>query len=99
MASSVHYFYVLHTADNTYYGGYTTDPVRRLAEHNAGTGAKYTRLARRRPLTMIHLEKFDTRSEALQAEASFKKLSSRAKKDEYLATHKSNLNEINFDAN
>lgn len=37
-----HYFYVLHCKDDTFYGGYTTDPARRLKEHNSGTGAKYT---------------------------------------------------------
>ena len=45
-----HYFYVLHCRDNTFYGGYTTDLARRLQEHNNGTGAKYTRLQKRRPV-------------------------------------------------
>lgn len=80
-----HYFYVLRCHDDTFYGGYTTDPKRRLAEHNRGVGAKYTRLAKRRPLQMIHLEHFATRSDATKAEAAFKKLS-RRQKEQYLKT-------------
>lgn len=78
-----HYFYVLHCKDNSFYGGYTTDLERRLKEHNEGIGAKYTRLASRRPLKMIHAEAFETRSEATKAEAAFKKLS-RLQKERYL---------------
>ncbi len=44
-----HYFYVLACKDGTFYGGYTTDLSRRLAEHNHGTGAKYTRLQKGAP--------------------------------------------------
>ncbi|MTD41571.1 GIY-YIG nuclease family protein [Erwinia sp. CPCC 100877] len=78
MAAS-HYFYVLYCRDQTFYGGYTTDPARRLKEHNAGVGAKYTRLSSRRPLEMIHVEKFASRSEATKAEYAFKKLTRRQK--------------------
>ncbi|WP_396336124.1 GIY-YIG nuclease family protein, partial [Enterococcus faecium] len=42
----------------------TTDLSRRLEEHNNGTGAKYTRLQKRRPVKMIHAEVFSSRSEA-----------------------------------
>jgi putative endonuclease len=83
MENNTHYFYVLLTKDNTYYAGYTTDPARRLKEHNNGIGAKYTRLKKRRPVEMIHLEKFATRSEATAAEAAFKKLT-REQKTTYL---------------
>ena len=69
-----HYFYVLFCKDQTFYGGYTTDLSRRLGEHNNGTGAKYTRLQKRRPVKMIHAEVFSSRSEATKAEAAFKKL-------------------------
>ena len=67
-----HYFYVIVCADNSFYAGYTTDPVRREKEHNAGVGSKYTKS--RRPVRMIHQESFTTRSEATKAEAAFKKL-------------------------
>lgn len=76
-----HFFYVLKCNDNSYYGGYTTDVTRREAEHNAGIRCKYTKT--RRPVKVIHFEKFETRSEATKAEAAFKKLS-RKNKDSYL---------------
>lgn len=78
-----HFFYVLLCKDNSYYGGYTTDLPRRLAEHNQGTGAKYTKP--RRPVTMIHAERFTSRSDATKAEAAFKRLP-RRQKDRYLQT-------------
>lgn len=81
--SKEHYFYVLHCKDNTYYAGYTTDLRRRLAEHNSGNGAKYTRLSKRRPTQMIHHEVFLTRSEAMKAEYAFKQLT-RTQKELYL---------------
>lgn len=47
----------------------------------AGIRCKYTKT--RRPVKVIHFEKFETRSEATKAEAAFKKLS-RKNKDAYL---------------
>lgn len=78
-----HYFYVLHCQDDTLYAGYTTDLKRRLVEHNSGKGAKYTRIEKRRPMVMIHHERFATRSEAMQKEYAFKQLS-RQQKEKYL---------------
>lgn len=46
---------------------------------------QYTRLAKRRPVKMIHTEKFETRSAATKAEAAFKKLT-RKQKEQYLKT-------------
>lgn len=77
------YFYVLWCRDNSFYAGYTTDLKRRELEHNDGIGAKYTRPAHRRPLKMIYAETFETRSDAMKAEAAFKKLV-RPQKEAYL---------------
>jgi len=52
-----HYVYVVECSDDTLYTGYTTDVGRRIAEHNAGTGAKYT--AGRRPVTLRYVEYHD----------------------------------------
>ena len=68
----MHYVYVLECADGTYYTGYTTDVERRVAEHNDGTGAKYTR--GRRPVELVHVESFDTQSAAMQREYAIKQL-------------------------
>jgi putative endonuclease len=79
------YFYVLHCADDTLYGGYTTDITRREREHNAGTGAKYTRA--RLPVKLIYSERFDTRSEATKREWWFKHKLTRKQKLTFLAEH------------
>lgn len=78
-----HFFYVLECRDNTFYAGYTIDVARRLDEHNDGTGAKYTRLDKRRPVRLLHFESFDTRSLAMKQEYAFKQLS-RKQKEAYL---------------
>ncbi|MBR0090937.1 MAG: GIY-YIG nuclease family protein [Lachnospiraceae bacterium] len=67
-----HYVYILSCADGTLYTGYTTEPERRLAEHNEGSGAKYTR--GRLPVKMVYTAAFKTRSEATKEEARIKKL-------------------------
>lgn len=73
----MHYVYVLECADGTYYTGYTTDPDRRVAEHDAGEGAKYTR--GRTPVELVHLEAYDDRSTAMGREHEIKTLSRRKK--------------------
>ncbi|MFO8099334.1 MAG: GIY-YIG nuclease family protein [Salinibacter sp.] len=72
-----HYVYVLKCSDGTYYTGYTTNVDRRVAEHNAGTGAKYTR--GRRPVRLVHVEAYDSQSAAMQREYAIKQLRRRAK--------------------
>lgn len=79
-----YYFYVLRCCDDTLYGGFTTDLAKRLTTHNAGKGAKYTKM--RRPVTMIHAESFPDKSSALKAEYAFKH-QTRAKKIAYLKSH------------
>jgi len=69
----VYYVYILKCSDDTLYTGITTDPERRLKEHNAGTGAKYTRC--RRPVSMVYKETAENRSEASKREAEIKALS------------------------
>jgi putative endonuclease len=73
----VHYVYVLDCADGTYYTGYTTDVERRVAEHDAGEGAKYTR--GRTPVELVHVEEYETRSAAMSREHGIKSLSRRQK--------------------
>jgi putative endonuclease len=70
---SDHYVYILECADETLYTGYTTEPQRRLGEHNAGEGAKYTR--GRTPVELVYLESCSSRSAALSREHEIKALS------------------------
>jgi putative endonuclease len=44
--------YILRCADDSFYVGSTVDLARRLAEHDAGLGAAYTRPRRRRPVQL-----------------------------------------------
>ena len=68
-----HAVYVLRCADDTLYTGYTTDVERRVAEHQAGDGAAYTR--GRTPVELVHVERFETRSAAMSREYAIKELS------------------------
>ena len=68
----VYYTYIVRCADGSLYTGWTTDLDRRMAAHNAGTGAKYTRS--RGPVTLVYHESFETREEALRRECAIKKL-------------------------
>lgn len=82
MMAERHFVYILRCADGTYYTGWTTDPARRLKAHNAGTsggGAKYTAPECRRPVTLVHLEEFDNKGDALRRETAIKKLTRRGK--------------------
>jgi putative endonuclease len=65
--------YVLECSDGTYYTGYTTDVQRRIAEHDAGDGAKYTR--GRTPVELVYTESFETQSAAMSREYEVKQLS------------------------
>ena len=72
-----HYVYVLECADGSLYTGYTTDVERRVAEHDAGEGAKYTR--GRTPVELVHVESYDSRSAAMSREYEIKQFSRRKK--------------------
>ena len=65
------YMYVVECSDGSYYTGYTTDVKRRLAVHNSGKGAKYTRA--RLPVKLIYVEGFASKEEAMSAEALIKR--------------------------
>jgi putative endonuclease len=68
------YVYIVRASDQTLYTGITTDPQRRLAEHQSGrAGAKYFR--GRKALEMVHIEEGYSRSTAARREAAIKKLS------------------------
>lgn len=65
--------YLLKCADGTLYCGCTNNLTKRLAAHNRGQGAKYTRS--RRPVALAWQEEQPDRSAALRREAQVKKLS------------------------
>ena len=76
------YMYVIECCDDTYYTGYTTDVKKRIAVHNSGKGAKYTRA--RLPVKLIYVEGFDSKEEAMSAEALLKR-KKRPQKERFLS--------------
>lgn len=66
------YAYIVECADGTLYSGWTNDLEKRIAAHNAGQGAKYTRS--RRPVTLRYYEEFEDKNEALRREYALKKM-------------------------
>jgi putative endonuclease len=71
------YVYFVKCRDNSFYCGYTSDLNKRVATHNSGAGAKYTK--KRRPVTLIYSETFDNRKDAMKRECALKKLSRKQK--------------------
>lgn len=65
------YVYVLRCGDASLYTGMTNDVARRLSEHEAGRGGRYTRA--HLPVTPVAVWRFASRREAYAAEAAFKR--------------------------
>lgn len=64
--------YILRCADDTLYCGITNDLDKRVAAHNAGTAAKYTRA--RGPVVLVFVEGCADRSIASKREMAIKRL-------------------------
>lgn len=66
-----YFVYILRCKDTSLYVGYTNDLARRVTHHNESKrGAHYTKT--RRPVTLVHMEKYKTLSEALRREREIK---------------------------
>lgn len=73
MDTSKHYYtYMLCCGDGTLYTGYAADIAKRIAVHNAGRGAKYTRS--RLPVRLVYVQSLSSRGEAQAREAEIKQL-------------------------
>ena len=73
------YVYILLCRDNSFYTGISTNPQKRLKNHQSGKGGKYTRS--HKPIRLIYLEKVDTKPEALKRELQIKRLTRKKKED------------------
>ena len=71
------FVYLARCGDGSFYTGVAVDPVARLAAHNAGRGARYTRS--RRPVSLAWVERADSQGAALRRERAIKQWSRRAK--------------------
>ncbi len=68
-----YYVYILQCKDKSLYTGITNHVPQRFAQHQNGTGAKYTR--GKSPLTLLYVAEWENRSTASIEEARVKKLS------------------------
>lgn len=66
------FVYMLRCKDGSLYTGWTNDLKHRLAMHNSGRGAKYTR--GRGPLVLVYSEELPDKEAALRRECAIKKL-------------------------
>ena len=64
------FVYILRCADGTYYVGSTNDVPARVASHNAGDAATYTRA--RRPVTLVYSEAHPDQLTAIRRERQLK---------------------------
>jgi predicted GIY-YIG superfamily endonuclease len=71
------YCYILECADGTYYTGWSTDPERRMDQHNKGKGARYTKT--RRPVKLVYIEPQPDKISALKRERAIKALTRKQK--------------------
>ena len=66
------YVYILACKDGTFYTGFTRNVKVRMRLHRLGKGARY--LKAHPPNKVVHMEKFETRSQAMKRERAIKKL-------------------------
>ena len=69
----MNYTYIVECKDGTLYTGWTNNLEKRIADHNNGRGAKYTRA--RNPVTLVYYETFEVKQEAMKREYAIKHLS------------------------
>ena len=67
----MHTVYIVQCRDGTLYTGTAKDLQIRIAQHNAGKGAKYTR--GRLPVKLVFSQTVETRGDALRREHEIKK--------------------------
>lgn len=68
-----YYCYMVRCANGAYYTGWTKDPLRRVNEHNAGQGARYTGIYG--PVELVYVEEVEDHSTALKRESQIKRYS------------------------
>lgn len=85
MPETAYSVYMVRCSNGALYTGMTTDVARRVGEHNAARGARYTRL--NAPVELVWSEEHPDRSSAMKREAQIKRLS-RAKKLELMRSCK-----------
>ena len=78
------YVYLLRCQDGSLYTGWTNALEKRVAAHQSGKGARYTRA--HRPVALVYVETFDTKKKAMQREYQLKQLT-KAQKEALVSTY------------
>jgi putative endonuclease len=65
-----YFCYIVECADGSFYTGWSTDPERRLRQHNNGKGARYTRT--HGPVRLVYVEECLDRRTAMKRELAIK---------------------------
>lgn len=73
----MNYVYMLECSDGSLYTGWTNNLEKRIAAHNNGKGAKYTRV--RLPVKLVYYEEYEDKIEAMKREYEIKQLSRKEK--------------------
>lgn len=66
------FVYIVQCRDGSLYTGWTIDLIKRIAKHNEGKGAKYTRS--RCPVTLVYTERHNNKNEAMSREKLIQRL-------------------------
>lgn len=76
---TVYFVYMVECRDGSFYTGISVNPTRRIEEHNtnARKAAKYTWA--HRPVKLVYIQQFSSKSAALKREFAIKKLSRKEK--------------------
>ena len=74
----MNYTYIVKCSDGTFYTGWTNNLEKRLRDHNAGKGAKYTKS--RRPVELVYYETFSQKEDAMRREYAIKQLNRAGKR-------------------
>ncbi len=73
----MNYTYIVECRDKSLYTGWTTDIEKRIAAHNEGKGAKYTKS--RRPVKLVYTEEHETKNDAMKREYAIKRMTRQEK--------------------
>lgn len=68
----MNYTYILRCHDGSLYTGWTNNLEKRIADHNTGKGAKYTKS--RGPVELAYYEVFETKQQAMSREYEIKQM-------------------------
>src|SRR2546427_4952663 len=80
-AASRYFVYILECSDGKLYTGFTSDPERRMRQHQTGGASRYTRS--RLPVRLVFLERCQSKSASLRREATIKRMTRGEKKKLY----------------